>query len=131
MLVNTRSVLMGRCMHTGCSVDKCKFKLPAIAHACQASVCFQLEKGHSHSCIRLALNQPEQKVVGVVAATVEAASLQQKSVSQLSPTPKGNRSYLSSSFRLGRQLLADICRCKCQSYSRPVRLPKYPLTAWG
>ena len=62
--------------------------------------------------ILASLNQPEQKLVGVVAATVEAASLQQKSVSQLLLTAKANRSYLSSSFRLGRQLQADIL-CKC------------------
>ena len=57
-------------------------------------VFFQLEKGRSHTCIPI--TEPEQKkkkLVGVVAATVEAASLQ---------------SYLSSSLRLGRQLHADI-----------------------
>ena len=89
-------------------------------------VCFQLEKGRTHTCIRLAINQTEQKLVGVVAAAVEAASLQQTSVSQLLPTTKANRSYLSSSFRLDRQLQADICKCKCRSYSRPALLSKYP-----
>ena len=45
------------------------------------------------------------KLVGVVVATVESVSLQQKSVSQSSPTTKANRSYPL----LGRQLQASIC----------------------
>ena len=104
-------------MHNGRSVDKCIFKLTTIAHACQASICFQLEKGLSHTCIQLAVNQPEQKLVDVVAATVEAASLQP-------PTAMAKGSYLSSPFRLGR---ADIGKCKCQSYSSSTHLPNYPL----
>ena len=51
-------------------------------------VCFQLEKGRSHTCIRLAINQPEQKLVGVVAATVEAASLQRKSARSCHQLPR-------------------------------------------
>ena len=76
-------------------------------------LCFQLEKGKLHICIRLAINKPEQKLVGVLAATVEGVSLQHKSVSQSSPTTKSNRSGLSSLLRLGRQLQAGICECKC------------------
>ena len=53
------------------SVDEC-----AIAH------------GIALQCIRLTINQPVQKLVGVVAATVETVSLQQKSVSQSSPIAK-------------------------------------------
>ena len=50
----------------------------------------------------------EQKLGGVVAASVEAVSLQEKSVSQSSPTAKANRSDLTSLFRVGCQLQADI-----------------------
>ena len=60
----------------------------------------------------------EQKL-GVVAATVEAVSLQLKIVSQSSPTAKANRSDFSSSLGLGYQLQAGMCKCKCRSYSRP------------
>ena len=87
-------------LHVCHSVDKCIFKVPAIA---QAASMLSAGKSHSHTYIWLAFNQPERKLVGVVAATVQAVSLQQKSVSQLSPIVKANRSYLSSSFRLGSQ----------------------------
>ena len=72
----------------------------------------------------------EQKLIGVVAARVETTSLQQKSVSQSSPTAKANRSDLTSSFWLGRQLQADMCKCKSWSYSRPLRVPNHPSSTW-
>ena len=77
-----------------------------------------------HICIQLyvAIAQPEQKLVGVVAATVEAGSLQRKSVSSSSPTIKVNRSNLSSSFRLGCQLQVIICKCKSRYYPRLLSL---------
>ena len=82
-------------------------------------------------CIWLAINQPLQKLVGVVAATVEIFSLQQKLVSQWLPTSKANRSNLSSSLRLRHQLQASICKCKRWSYSCSARLPSNTLAAWG
>ena len=88
----------------GRSVDKCTLKLRMLAK-------YSAGKGRSHiklQCIRVAINQPVQKLVGVVAATVEPISLQQKSVLQSSPIAKTSRNNLSSSFRLGRQLQAAI-----------------------
>ena len=58
-----------------------------------------------------------QKLVGLLAATVETVSLQQRSVSLSSPNAKADRSDLSSSFRLGHQLQAGICKCKSRSNS--------------
>ena len=49
-------------------------------------------------------------------------------------TAKANRSYLSASVKLGRQLQANICKCKSRSYSHSVCLPNYSsstLAAWG
>ena len=55
-----------------------------------------LEKGRLHvklQCsIRLVIDQPVQKLVGVVAATIETVSLQQKSVSWSLPNAKATRS---------------------------------------
>ena len=69
------------------------------------------EKGYYYNSTfgYIAINQligQEHKLVGVVAAKVEAVSLQRKTVSQSSPTAKANRSNLSSSFGLGCQLQA-------------------------
>ena len=102
------------------------------------------------SCIRLALNQPEQKLVGVVAAAVEAASLQQKTVLQLLLTVKANRSHLSSSFSLGQAsliaLTPHVYRTTHQARwqhggrplsvtdfvaSSPLRGSEWRLTSWG
>ena len=73
-------------------------------------ICAWNSKGRSHICIRLAINQPEQKLVGVLAATVETVLLQQRSVSLSSPNAKANRCDLSS-FRPSRQLQAVKCKC--------------------
>lgn len=51
-------------------------KFPLLLVLAKLELCFQQEKGCSHT---LDINQPEQKLV--VAATVEATSLKQKSVS--------------------------------------------------
>ena len=99
--------------------------------------CSIMEKDRSHICFRLAINQPEQKLVGVVAATIEAGSLLQKSVSLSSPTVKVNRSNLSSLFRLGRQLQAVIYKCKSRCYPRllllcaPTELRELPIEHVG
>ena len=61
------------------------FKFPAIAHPFPVVL---YAFSWLHICIRLAVNQPEQKLVGIVPATLEEVSLQKKSVSQLSPTAK-------------------------------------------
>ena len=74
-----------------------------------------LEKHVKLQCIQLVINQLVQKLIGLLEAIVETVSLQRKSVSWSSPNAKANRSDLSSSFRLGGQLQAVVCKFK--SYS--------------
>ena len=87
-------------MHNGHSVDN---EFSTIAHACQIRTYVYAFswKGSFAYCLHQDSHQSARaKLVGVVATTVEAVLLQRKSVSQLSPTIKANRSYLPFSFKL-------------------------------
>ena len=109
------------------------FIFPAVDCACLPSVCFQVEKGQSHNiCIRLPINQPRAETRWCC-CSYSRESRSNRSQYRSRRQPPRLTSDLTSSFRLGRQLQAEICKCKRQSYSRSLCVPNHPsstLAAW-
>ena len=101
----------------GRSVDKCIFKnFPPL---CQVHAFSWKRVVHIYS-IRLAINQPIAKTHGSC-CNYSACSNRSQYRRRRQP-PRLNRSNLSYSFRLGHQLQARICKCKCQSIHLPNHL---------
>ena len=90
----------------------------------------EIRKGQSHNiCNRLRINQPRAKTRWCC-CSYSRDSLTPTEISiTVITNHKANGSDLTSSFRLDRQLQADICKCKCRSYSRPLCVLNQPLSA--
>ena len=92
-------------MHVLVCKKSLTIKFPSIAHACL----IQLTAG-KWSFTRLAIIPSQRKTQWCCYR--DSLAPKEVSIAVVAPTPKVNRSNLSSSFRLGCQLQADICKCK-------------------
>ena len=122
--------LLGGLLHAGCCNLEMVFwwisvylDFPPLRTLVHYSI---MEKGRSHVCIRLAVNQPEQKLGGVVAATEEARSLQSQYDRRCQPSRLTEVIFRSDWVTNYRPSCMSASLDITLAYSRSAHLLNYP-----